>query len=70
LRLRFRTINGKSVQDEILDTRFKAVNRLLATTQYGIDHIAAKTGFSSAAFLSHSYSKRFGISPSEFRKKK
>ena len=70
LRLRFRTINGKSIRDEILDARFKAVNQLLETTQYSLDHIAAKTGFSSAAFLSHAYSKRFGIAPSKSRKPK
>ena len=70
LRLRFRTINGKSIRDEILDARFKAINKLLETTQYSLDHIAAKTGFSSAAFLSHAYSKRFGIAPSKSRKPK
>ena len=68
LRLRFRTINGKSVRDQILDRRFSAVNELLKTTKYGLDQIALKTGFSSANLLSHEYKARFGISPARSRK--
>ena len=67
LRLRFRTILKRSVRDQILDVRFAAVNDLLKTTQYNLEHIAAKTGFSSANMLSHAYKTRFGYSPSRFR---
>ena len=63
LRLRFRTIHKRSVRDLILDTRFDMVNRLLKTTEYDLDHIALKTGFSSANLLSHAYKTRFGVSP-------
>lgn len=69
LRLRFRTIYGKSVRDQILDTRFSAVNELLTTTRHNLDQIAEKTGFSSANLLSHAYKKRFGIAPTTSRKK-
>ena len=68
LRLRFRTVYGKSVRDQILDTRFSAVNNLLKTTEYGLDQIALKTGFSSATLLSNAYKSRFGLSPGRFRK--
>ena len=68
LRLRFRTVQGKSVRDLILDARFSAVNDLLKATKYGLDHIALKTGFSSANLLSHEYKARFGISPARSRK--
>ena len=68
LRLRFRTIYGRSVRDVILDRRFAAVNELLETTRYGLDHIAQNTGFSSANLLSHAYKTRYGISPSRGRK--
>ena len=68
LRLRFRTVHGKSVRDQILDARFSAVNNLLRTTNYGLDQIAINTGFSSANLLSHEYKARFGISPARSRK--
>lgn len=68
LRLRFRTVQGKSVRDLILDARFSAVNELLKTTPYGLDQIALKTGFSSANLLSHEYKARFGLSPARFRR--
>jgi LacI family transcriptional regulator len=67
LRLRFRTILKRSVRDQILDVRFTAVNDLLKTTQYNLEHIAAKTGFSSANMLSHAYKTRFGHPPSKFK---
>ena len=63
LRLRFRTIYGKSVREQILDVRFAAVDRFLKETSHGLDVIAQKTGFSSANFLSHSYKARFGVPP-------
>ena len=69
LRLRFRTIYGKSVRDQILDVRFSAVNNLLKTTDYPLEHISARTGFSSANLLSHAYKDRFGYSPSDFRRR-
>lgn len=67
LRLRFRTILNRSVRDQIHDVRFAAVNNLLKTTQYNLEHISAKTGFSSANMLSHAYKTRFGHPPSEIR---
>lgn len=67
LRLRFRTVHGKSVRDQILDARFAAVNNLLRTTNYGLDQIAMNTGFSSANLLSHEYKAKFKISPARFR---
>ena len=67
LRLRFRTILKRSVRDQILDVRFAAVDHLLKTTRYSLEHIATKTGFSSANMLSHAYKTRFGHSPSEIR---
>ena len=63
LRLRFRTIYGKSVREQILDVRFAAVDWFLKETSHGLDVIAQKTGFSSANFLSHSYKARFGVPP-------
>ena len=68
LRLRFRTVHGRSVRDLILDARFAAVNNLLKTTRYGLYHIALKAGFSSANLLSHAYKARFGVSPARYRR--
>lgn len=67
LRLRFRTVYGKSVREQILDVKFAAVNNLLETTRYDLEQIAAKTGFSSANLLSHAYKAKFGQSPTAHR---
>ena len=67
LRLRFRTMCGRSVRDHILDARFAAVNELLRSTRHNLDYIAARTGFSSANLLSHAYKARFGIPPKACR---
>ena len=56
------------VRDLILDARFSAVDELLKTTEYRLDYIAQKTGFSSANLLSHEYKARFGTPPVKSRR--
>ena len=67
LRLRFRTTHGKSVRDILLDTRLRAVQRMLAHTRKPMSRIAKETGFSSACRLSHFVTERLGLSPGEWR---
>lgn len=66
-RLRFRTIHGRSMRDEILDTKTLAAERLLKETKDSLVYIAHETGFSSACHLSHHFKKRHGISPEAWR---
>lgn len=66
-RLRFRTVHGRSIRDEILDARLSAVKRLLRNTPYSLGAIAKDTGFSSACRLSHFFKTETGLSPRAWR---
>ena len=68
-RLRFRTVHGRSMRDEILDARTLAAERLLRDTKDSLVYIARETGFASACHLSHHFKKRHGMSPEAWRKK-
>ena len=68
-RLRFRTVHGRSMRDEILDTRTLAAARLLRGTKDSLVYIARETGFASACHLSHHFKKRHGMSPEAWRNK-
>lgn len=70
LRLRFRTVHGKSVKDVLLDTRLEEVKRLLSKSRKTVSTIAAETGFSSTCRLTHFFTKRSGISPQAWRLQK
>jgi len=65
-RLRFRTIHGRSIIDEILDARLALVKKMLGDTSDSVGQIAARTGFSSACRLSHFFKMRTGVSPREW----
>lgn len=67
LRLRFRTIHGRSVRDVILDHRFNAAKRLLKQTNKPISQIAVESGFASVCRFSHFFRERFGVSPETWR---
>ena len=67
-RLRFRTVNGRSMRDEILNVRLAAVERLLLTTNDQLGLIARKTGFASACRLSHFFKTRHGVAPEVWRR--
>ena len=67
-RLRFRTVHGRSIRDEILATKLSMVKRLLLkNTSDSLDAIAKKTGFSSGCRLSHFFKTETGLSPRAWR---
>lgn len=67
LDLRFRQVNGTSLYETILASRFEAAKRMLRNTNEPISNIASACGFRSPNRLSHAFRERFGISPSDFR---
>ena len=67
LRLRFRTIHGKSVRDVILESRLEAAKSLLEKTDKPITRIAEECGLASACRLSHFFAERTGVSPHRWR---
>lgn len=67
LRLRFRTIYGKSVRDVILDTRLEAAKNMIRNSRKSITRIAEDCGFASTCRLSHFFAERTGLSPRGWR---
>ena len=67
LRLRFRTIHGKSARDILIETRIEKAKQLLLASDEPISHIAQKVGFASLQRFSHCFAERLAISPSDWR---
>ena len=67
LRLRFRTIHGKSARDILIETRIEKAKLLLLASDEPISHIAQKVGFASLQRFSHCFAERLAISPSDWR---
>ncbi|MDB5829675.1 MAG: DNA-binding response regulator [Variovorax sp.] len=63
----FRQAMGLSVFEFVRVQRLRLAERLLVETSVDISHIAAETGFSSAANFSTAFRDRFGVSPTRFR---
>ncbi len=59
---------GLSVSDFIKHIRLEKAKDLLINTNYPIYEIANKVGYSDANYFSRSFSKIYGISPSQCRK--
>ena len=60
---------GKTVTALIADTRMNAAKRLLMTTEYTMQDIAAQVGYKSAAAFGMAFARRYGISPNDYRRK-
>ena len=64
----FATELATSVGRETLRQRIVQAKILLGADAFSISEIAARTGFSSPAHLSHAFKSAFGLSPREYRK--
>ena len=69
LRVRFRTVYGKSLRDVIIDMRIKAAMSLLAKTKAPVREIALKVGFASDAHFVRCFRKKAGVTPATYRSK-
>ena len=69
LDLRYRQIAGRSVRTAIESARLERVCELLSGTALPHATIAKSTGFSSESYLEHVFTRRFGTSMSEFRRR-
>ncbi|MBQ9726000.1 MAG: helix-turn-helix domain-containing protein, partial [Kiritimatiellae bacterium] len=68
LELRFRAEAGVPIGEAILGERLARAKDLLRTTTLPCDEIAAACGFGDASHLAHLFRRKFGASPSSFRK--
>ncbi|MDZ7896695.1 MAG: helix-turn-helix transcriptional regulator [Arcicella sp.] len=58
---------GLSISDYIKQIRLEKAKDLLVQTNYPIYEIASKVGYSDANYFSRSFSKIYGVSPSQCR---
>lgn len=58
---------GESLTSYILKERLKAAKVMLATTDYSLQEIAWRTGFSSPSYFQRQFKKSVGITPRKYR---
>ncbi|MBL8792514.1 MAG: DNA-binding transcriptional regulator [Planctomycetia bacterium] len=68
LELHFKKGVGRSVHDEIQRVQLNAVKDLLATTDLGLEQIAARTGHSSAQYLTTVFRRELSRTPGQYRR--
>lgn len=65
---RFRDSTGTTVGQWLAGQRLARAQRLLETTELGLDAVAAQTGFGSAVSLRQHFAAQLGVSPSAYRR--
>lgn len=65
---RFKAKTGTTVRQWVLNHRLTAAQRMLETTDKGVDLIAELAGFGSAVSFRQHFAQAFAVSPSAYRK--
>jgi LacI family transcriptional regulator len=65
---RFKKLLGYSPHDEIMRIQFQKVTKLLNETALPLATVAEQAGFRHGEYLSVAFKKRFGMTPSEYRR--
>jgi LacI family transcriptional regulator len=68
LQRRFKAQTGRTLQEEILNTRLARVRQMLAETDLKLESIARKAGFSYIGYMCSLFKKRTGMTPGEYRR--
>jgi transcriptional regulator GlxA family with amidase domain len=64
----FHAALGCSPVEYILRLRLREASELLRNTDLKLDEIAHRTGFSDGGYLSRQFRKRYGLSPTNYRR--
>ncbi|GII25197.1 GlxA family transcriptional regulator [Planosporangium mesophilum] len=64
---RFRAETGTTPHEWLTGQRVLLARRLLEDTDLGVDAVAARSGFGTAAMLRHHFTKRVGATPQSYR---
>ena len=64
----FKDVVGCSFTDYVTSIRLQHAQILLAKQELSVGEIATKVGFSNGNYLCNVFKRKFGCSPSEFRK--
>ena len=62
---KLKVLTGKSVNEYIRTLRLRKAKHLLQTSDFNVSQVAYEVGFKDPAYFSRSFSKEFGVSPSE-----
>ena len=65
---RFKKLLGYSPHEEILRMQFQRVVELLNETALPLATVAEHAGFRHAEYLSAAFKKKYGVTPSEYRR--
>ncbi len=65
-----RSLFGMSFREKLIDTRLHKAAKLLTDTEIPIERISALVGYTSLSGFYTSFVKRYGISSSEYRRRK
>lgn len=65
---RFRDMTGTTPGEWLVGARIDGAKQLLEAETLGIDEIARRAGFGSAATLRHHFRRRVGIGPNDYRR--
>ena len=65
---KFKNETGTTVMKYVLELKLEYGKNLLLATNESVNSIASKGGFSDKSHFSNCFRKRYGISPSEYRK--
>ena len=60
---------GKTLHKVIMDTRVRAAEQMLLTTDMTVERIGRAVGFSSGAGFYREFVRAYGVTPAEYRKK-
>lgn len=64
----FKNVTGSSYTDYVIDVRLQHAQILLGTGKLSISEIAAKVGFANGNYLCTLFKKRYGITPTDYRR--
>ena len=65
----FKKKNGTTLHEYITEKRLGYAKELLLSTDLSIAEIGERCGFSGASYFTECFSKRIGVTPSEYRSK-
>ena len=68
LQRRFKSLTGRTLQDEILDTQLARVRQMLTETDLKLEGIARRAGFTYLGYMCSYFKKRTGLTPGDYRR--
>src|SRR5262249_20380304 len=68
LQRRFKSLTGRTLQEEIHNVRLARVRQMLSETDLKLEAIARKAGFHYIGYMSSVFKKQTGMTPGEYRR--